>query len=185
MLTDKQLQYGSPEIWGGFECTINRVDNSYNDQFEYSGHYKRQEDIFAAASLGIKKIRYPILWEKHQPSLNHVIDWEETSQKLGLLRQQNIGIIAGLVHHGSGPSFTSLQDTQFPYLLAQYAKKVAEKFPWIDAYTPVNEPLTTARFSGLYGLWYPHKKNDASFIQMVLNQVKGIFLSMKEIRKAP
>ena len=26
------------------------------------------------------------------------------------------------------------------------------RYPWIDAYTPVNEPLTTARFSGLYGI---------------------------------
>ena len=28
--------------------------------------------------------------------------------------------------------------------------------PHITNYTPVNEPLTTARFSGLYGAWYPH-----------------------------
>src|SRR5215204_7371381 len=99
MLTDKQQKLGSPEIWGGFECTINRVCNSYLDQFEYSGHYKRQEDIFAAASLGIKKIRYPILWEKHQPSLDKPIDWEATGQKLKLFQEQNIDIIAGLVHH--------------------------------------------------------------------------------------
>ena len=183
MLTDKQQQLGSPEIWGGFECTINRVGNSYFDQFEYSGHYKRDKDIFAAASLGIKKIRYPILWEKHQRTLDKPIEWGATRQKLGLLQQENISIIAGLVHHGSGPSFTSLQDPQFPYLLADYAGKVAEQFPWIEAYTPVNEPLTTARFSGLYGFWYPHKKNAASFVQMLLNQVKGIGLSMKEIRK--
>jgi dTDP-4-dehydrorhamnose reductase len=60
---------------------------------------------------------------------------------------------------------------------------VAEQFPWIGYYTPVNEPLTTARFSGLYGLWYPHQRSAKSSAQMLLNQLKGIVLSMKQIRK--
>ena len=55
-------------------------------------------------------------------------------------------------------------------------KQVATKFPWIEYYTPVNEPLTTARFSGLYGFWYPHAKNDVSFAKMLLNQMKGVVL---------
>jgi hypothetical protein len=38
---------------------------------------------------------------------------------------------------------------------------------------PFNEPLTTARFSALYGLWYPHHRSDQSFIRAVLNQVWG------------
>ncbi len=53
----------------------------------------------------------------------------------------------------------------------------------IKYYTPINEPLTTARFSGLYGFWYPHKKNDVSFIRMLLNQLKATVLAMVEIRK--
>ena len=28
---------------------------------------------------------------------------------------------------------------------------------------PVNEPLTTAKFGGLYGFWYPHGKDDPAF----------------------
>ena len=62
------------------------------------------------------------------------------------------------MHHGSGPAYTDLKDPDFPNKLAKYAKAVAKKFPWLEYYTPVNEPLTTARFSGLYGLWYPHCK---------------------------
>ena len=59
--------YYNPEIWGGIECTINRVNNHFFDQLEFSGHYQRKDDIAAIARLGIKKIRYPVLWEKHQP----------------------------------------------------------------------------------------------------------------------
>ena len=56
-------------------------------------------------------------------------------------------MIGGLVHHGSGPRYTNLLDPKFPQLLADYAAKVAKRYPWIEYWTPVNEPLTTARFS--------------------------------------
>ena len=173
----------NPEIWGGIECTINRVNDRFFDQLQYSQHYKRDTDIIRIADLGIKKIRYPILWEKHQPCPGKEIDWRWTERRLHLLREKNIEVIGGLVHHGSGPSFTNLLDENFPFLLAEYAKSVAEKFPWLHYYTPINEPLTTARFSGLYGLWYPHATNGKSFAIMLLNELKGIVLAMKEIRK--
>ena len=64
---DKQIPYCNPDIWGGIECTINRVNDSYFDQLQYANHYDREGDINAIAELGIKKIRYPVLWEKHQP----------------------------------------------------------------------------------------------------------------------
>ena len=111
------------------------------------------------------------------------IDWAATKKNLLRLKEKKIDVIASLVHHGSGPAFTNLSDSEFPFLLARYAKAVATKFPWLNYYTPVNEPLTTARFSGLYGIWYPHKKNPRDFIQMLLHQCKAIVLSMKEIRK--
>ena len=61
----------------------------------------------------------------------------------------------GLVHHGSGPAGTDLLDEGFAEGLARFARAVAERFPWVEDWTPVNEPLTTARFSALYGHWYP------------------------------
>jgi dTDP-4-dehydrorhamnose reductase len=180
---EKNTSYYKPEIWGGVECTINRVGNIYRDQLEYTGHYTRENDIDLFAGLGIKAFRFPILWEKHQPAVDTVIDWSWTEKQLQKLQSHNITPIAGLVHHGSGPAFTSLIDENFPTLLAAYAGKVAEKFPFIEYYTPVNEPLTTARFSGLYALWYPHHKTDESFVKMVVNQAKAIVLAMQAIRK--
>lgn len=170
-------------LWGGIECTINRVRHQFFDQLQYSGHYQRETDIDLLAETGIQKIRYPILWEKHQPQKDTVIDWSYTEQRLQQIKKNNVDVIAGLVHHGSGPAFTDLLDPEFPYLLAAYAQQVAERFPWIGFYTPVNEPLTTARFSGLYGFWYPHKKDDRSFLRMLLNEIKGTVLSMQAIRK--
>lgn len=180
---ENQNPFQKPEIWGGIECTINRVQNNYRDQLALSGHYDRADDINQIAQLGIKALRYPVLWEHHQQSLQQVINWDWIEHQLNSIKERNIVPIAGLVHHGSGPSFTNLLDDKFPYHLADYARQVAAKFPFLEYYTPVNEPLTTARFSGLYGFWYPHAADDLSFATMLINQVKGIVLAMKEIRK--
>lgn len=171
------------EIWGGIECTINRVNDSYFDQLEYAGHYERDGDISLIASIGIKTLRYPIIWERHQPERDSEIDWRCTETKLQQIRDFDINIIAGLVHHGSGPRHVSFFDGSFEEGLADYAGRVAEKFPWIRYYTPVNEPLTTARFCGLYGHWYPHLHDELSFYKILLSECKATVLAMAAIRK--
>lgn len=172
-----------PEIWGGLECTINRVGDTYRDQFEYAGHYQRPDDLEKIAGLGIKKLRYPILWERHVSSKGASIDWTWAEKQLRKIIELGMEPIVGLVHHGSGPLFTDLMDPGFADELASFAGEVARRFPFITYYTPVNEPLTTARFSGLYGWWYPHKKDQRSFVSMLLNQCEAVIKSMNEIRK--
>jgi dTDP-4-dehydrorhamnose reductase len=173
-----------PEIWGGLECSFNRVKNLYMDQLLYCGHYWRTvEDIDRIAALGIKAMRYPIIWERLLPSPQHTVDWSSAETALEALRKNKINPIAGLVHHGSGPDYAGILDAEFPSGLSKFAKEVAMKFPWIECYTPVNEPLTTARFCGLYGLWFPHRRSDRAFVLALLNELKAIVLSMREIRK--
>lgn len=172
------------EIWGGIECSINRVNETYQDQCKLLGHYDRvKEDLDSFADLGISKLRFPVLWEKHQPEAGTVIDWSFSEKSLNHLRQNNIIPIVGLVHHGSGPRYASFFDSSFAEGLASFAFQVAEKFPWVDHYTPVNEPLTTARFCGLYGLWYPHEANETSFLKVLLSECRATVLAMQAIRK--
>ncbi len=171
------------EIWGGIECSVNRVCDNYFDQLEYSGHYDRENDLELFAGLGIKKIRYPVVWEKHQPQSNIVIDFSNAERNLKKLLELRIDPVIGLVHHGSGPVYATIESENFAPGLAAYAKKVAEKFPWIEHYTPINEPLTTARFCGLYGHWYPHKHDTISFIKILMNECKATILAMEAIRK--
>ncbi len=137
------------DIWAGIECSYNRVGESYMDQLHLSGHYERYDDIRRIAAIGFKALRYPLLWEKHAPGLHTEIDWKFSQQKLDEIKEAGIEPIAGLVHHGSGPLYADFYDGSFSKGLAAYAAKVAAQFPWINYYTPVNEPLTTARFCGL------------------------------------
>jgi dTDP-4-dehydrorhamnose reductase len=170
------------EVWGGVECTVNRVGDRYFDQLARSAHVERLDDLDRFAALGVKTLRFPALWERHAPHSLDGIDWSWTDAALERLRELGIRAIVGFVHHGSGPRYTSLIDEQFPEKLAAYARVFAERYPWIDAYTPVNEPLTTARFSGIYGLWYPHARDTASFLRILLNECRGTALAMREVR---
>jgi dTDP-4-dehydrorhamnose reductase len=170
------------QLWGGLECTENRVRDQYFNQLDRNGHVQRDDDIARFASLGIRALRYPILWERTAPDGLATADWGWTDQRLLALQQAGVTPIAGLVHHGSGPRHTSLTDPSFATGLAEFAGAVARRYPWLTDYTPVNEPLTTARFSGLYGVWYPHGRDDRTFVQALLTQCRAVALSMRAIR---
>jgi dTDP-4-dehydrorhamnose reductase len=171
------------EMWGGVECTVNRVRDDYFTQLERSGHCARSDDLERFAALGISAIRYPVLWERTAPEGLEHADWTWPERRLATLRKLGIAPIVGLVHHGSGPRHTSLLDDGFADGLAVYAGAAAEHFPWVRDWTPVNEPLTTARFSALYGLWYPHARDDGSFVRALLNECRATVLAMAAIRR--
>lgn len=155
---DRNYHPMNPEIWGGIEGTINRIGNTFRDQLHYSGHYTRTGDIEWISDLGIRALRYPMLWERHQPLKDQCIDWSWAEKQLQKIRKNNITPVVGLVHHGSGPAHTSLYNGNFAIGLANYAHQVASRFPWIEYYTPVNEPLTTARLVACMVIGIHNKK---------------------------
>ena len=170
------------EVWGGPECTVNRVGDLWRDQFEASGHNDRVDDLDRFAELGLRTLRYPILWEKTEVAPG-VFDWTWADARMARLRTLGIRPIVGLVHHGSGPAWTNLLDEGFSDGLAVFAAAVAERYPWVTDWTPVNEPLTTARFSALYGHWYPHAASEQLFWTALLNQIDGVRNAMAAIRR--
>lgn len=171
------------EMWGGIECTVSRVGEQTFDQLEWSGHAVRPGDLDLIAALGIRTLRYPVLWERIAPDPARDPDWTWPDERLGRLRALDIRPIVGLVHHGSGPRHTSLVDGGFALGLVRFARQVAERYPWVDHYTPVNEPLTTARFSGLYGHWYPHGRDGLTFARALLTQCRAVVLAMRAVRQ--
>jgi dTDP-4-dehydrorhamnose reductase len=165
------------------EYTVNRVSDKYLDQMNMSGHAHRFEDLALITDLGFNALRFPLIWERLAPFDIEDIDWTWADERLSFLRDKGVRVIAGLVHHGSGPHYTNLLDPDFPEKLVRYATRIAERYPWIDAYTPVNEPLTTARFSGLYGHWYPHARDTRSFLTMLFMECLATSRAMKAIRE--
>ena len=181
-IADRDTSLRSLELWGGIECTVNRVGDLYRDQTVLSGHHDRTSDLDLFAELGLRALRYPVLWERTESDASRLPNWTWPDERLGRLRSLGIRPIIGLVHHGSGPRHTNLLDESFAPGLERYAGLVAARYPWVEEWTPVNEPLTTSRFSALYGHWYPHHRDERSFWLALLNQVDATRAAMRSIR---
>ena len=167
------------ELWGGLECTINRVHDRYFDQHLWSGHRSRvEEDLGVIATLGIRTLRTALHWEY----FDETASWSFFDATMQTMKRLEMRPIVGLLHHGSGPRHTDLLDPRFPEKLARYALLVAQRYPDVLRYTPVNEPNTTSRFACLYGHWYPHQRSMQSYLRALLNEVKATVLAMQAIR---
>jgi len=154
----------------------------YRDQSVLSGHDGRPHDLERIAGLGIKALRYPLLWESFAASSDPEQLWAWHDHRLARLSDLGVRPILGLIHHGSGPAHTDLLADGFASGLAEHARQAAVRYPWVQDWTPVNEPLTTARFSALYGHWHPHRRDERSFWNALINQIDAIRASMAQIR---
>jgi len=170
------------EIWASPESTIARIDaDAYRDQSVETGHRDRTEDVERLAGLGIAAARYPVLWEHHVAEGARAERWCDA--RLTELVRRGVEPIVTLLHHGSGPRETDLLDETFPERFAAYAETIARRYPFVRRWTPINEPLTTARFSTLYGAWYPNLASDAAFGRAIVNEAFAILLAFARIRK--
>lgn len=171
------------ELWAGAECSVVRVGDRVVDQVKRTGHHERLDDLDRLAVLGVRAFRQPVLWERTAPAALVDADWAWPDARMQRLRELGVRPIVGLVHHGSGPRYTSLVEQSFVDGLAAFAAAAAERYPWVEEWTPVNEPLTTARFGCLYGHWHPHLRSGQAFVRALLVECAAIGAAMLAIRK--
>ena len=169
------------QAWGGVECSVVHVGDRWRDQVRETGHHDRLDDLDRIAAFGLRTLRYPVLWERCADGPAHA-GWAWHDERLGRMRDLGIMPIVGLVHHGSGTPGQHHLDPEWAEGLARHAAAVAARYPWVAHWTPVNEPLTTARFAGLYGLWHPHLSSGPAFGGMAFNQCRAVVLAMRAIR---
>src|SRR5438128_2961045 len=109
----RKLRLSPLELWGGHECTVNRVRDEWHDQTLIGGHQERPGDLELFAGLGITALRYPALWERISPHDPAQRDFRWTDERLALLQRLAVRPILTLCHHGSGPAYTNLLDPGF------------------------------------------------------------------------
>lgn len=169
-----------PELWGGIECTHVRVGSGYRDQIVENGHRARRGDMERIAALGIRVLRYPLLWAGVERGGRR--DWRWLDARMAKLRELGLTPVAGLLHHGLGPDDISPLDAGFDTAFGDYAEAVARRYPWLRMFTPINEPVTTARFNCLYGVWHPHLRDEGAFLRMVFGSARATAVAMRRIR---
>jgi dTDP-4-dehydrorhamnose reductase len=170
----------APEVWAGLECSYVGVRGDVIDELALTGARGHPEWVAVTGDLKATAVRCPVLWG--WPDGRAGTDWDWAARAIDALARRGIRPIVELLHHGAGPSGSSLVDPALPARFADFALAVAERFPEVQWFLPINEPLTTARFSGLYGWWEPHVRDHRLFVRMLLNQCLAFRDSVVAIR---
>jgi beta-glucosidase/6-phospho-beta-glucosidase/beta-galactosidase len=153
------------------------------DELEKCGHYKYwKKDFGLVQELGIRFLRYGT------PLYNTFLgenkyDWSFADEVFGELRKRKIIPITDLCHFGVPDWIGNFQNPDFPKLFAGYAHEFAQRYPWIQLYTPVNEMYICALFSAYYGWWNEQLTTDRSFVTALKHIVKANVMAMRAILK--
>ena len=161
------------------------VDASGNrlrvDEMEKCGHYKHwQTDLQLVTELGCDTLRWgPPL---HKTWLGDgKYDWEFTDAVMHQIQQLGILPIADLLHFGVPDWIGDFQNPDLPDRFQYYAAAFAERYPWVQYFTPVNEIYVAARFSGLYGWWNERLTTDRGFVTALKHLCRANELAMDAI----
>lgn len=169
----------------GIENSIPTIHNGRTrvDQMESCGHYKHWRlDFDCVEEIGIEYLRYgPPLHTCFRGPGDY--DWEFADLTLADLATRDITPIVDLCHFGVPDWIGDFQNPDFPQLFALYAGAFAERYPWVQLYTPVNEMFICAVFSAKYGWWNEQLKTDRSFVTALKHIVKANVMAMTEILK--
>ncbi len=169
----------------GIENSIPTIDNGRTrvDQMESCGHYKHWKlDFDCVEEIGIEYLRYgPPLHTTYRGPGQY--DWAFADETLADLATRDITPIIDLCHFGVPDWIGDFQNPDFPQLFALYAGAFAERYPWVQLYTPVNEMFICSVFSAKYGWWNEQLKTDRSFVTALKHIVKANVMAMIEILK--
>ncbi|MBW3634852.1 MAG: family 1 glycosylhydrolase [Armatimonadetes bacterium] len=165
------------------------IENSYptvqggkrRDLAAETGHYKRwREDLQLCKEIGAHVVRYgPPYYIVHGGP--HSYDWSYVDDELAYIRELGLIPIVDLCHFGVPDWVGSFQNGDWPQLFADFADAFAARYPWVVYYTPVNEILVCARFSGKEGIWNEQLKSDKAMIAAHKHMCKATLLSIERI----
>jgi beta-glucosidase len=167
----------------GIENSVPKIDNGRKrvDELEKCGFYKHwKTDFSLVKELGLQVLRYgpPI----HRTWLGDgKYDWEFSDQTFAELKRLNIIPIVDLCHFGVPDWIGDFQNPDFPELFCRYALAFAERYDWIQLYTPVNEMFICATFSARWGWWNEQLASDRAFVTALKHVVKANVLAMEAI----
>ena len=182
------LPDGSPRNFlfaTGIECSYPTIENGRirRDQLEETRHYECwRQDLSLVRDLGLRVLRYGLPYHKTHLGPGRY-DWEFSDLVMAEMRRLEITPILDLLHFGVPDWLGDFQNPDLAIHFSDYAAAVAERYPWVRYYTPVNEVYVTARASAKDGLWNEQLKTDQAFVTAMKNIVAASILATQAIAK--
>lgn len=153
------------------------------DEYELTEHDRQwHSDLALATNAGAEMLRWGIPWYRIQPEVGR-FDWSWLDRVIDRFAELELRPIIDLLHYGT-PLWleNEFAHPDYPQRIADYAVAVADRYRDLVAdYTPVNEPMIHALFSGSYGYWPPYLTGDTGFVTLCRQLAHGFQLTQRGI----
>lgn len=153
------------------------------DEYALTDHYARYaQDLDLAVGSGATFLRWGVPWYRVNPARG-TWDWSWVDRVVDRFAEVGLRPVIDLLHYGT-PLWLDGQfaHPDYPQVVAEYAVAFAERYgDTVTDYTPVNEPMIHALFSGVYGYWPPYLTGDDGLTTMVRALGEGFVRSQRGI----
>jgi beta-glucosidase/6-phospho-beta-glucosidase/beta-galactosidase len=153
------------------------------DEYELTQHYEHLEtDLELVSDVGAELLRWGVPWYRVAPERG-AWDWQWVDRAIAKMNDLGIRPIVDLVHYGT-PLWLDHQFAHPDY--AQHAAEFARRFAarygdTVTDYTPVNEPMIHALFSGEYAYWPPYLDGRQGLVTVASALAEGFVLTQQAI----
>ncbi|HEY0239000.1 MAG TPA: family 1 glycosylhydrolase, partial [Friedmanniella sp.] len=155
------------------------------DEHELTDHTRaRGADLALAAGLGATALRYGASWP-----LVHVAPgtfvWDQLDEAVDHAERLGLELVVDLVHYGTPPWLThAFADPGYPAAIEEFARALITRYRGrVRHLTPLNEPLTTASFCGLRGVWPPYRTGWDGWVAVVVPMALGVVRTARAARE--
>lgn len=173
-------------VWGaGIECSF--IPHLNVDQFQWTQHNRCWPDDLKRAKneLGISHLRYALPWHEIEPHPGK-FNWKVADERLSAAKEMGLEILLDVMHFGC-PLWLkqAAGDPEFPESLERFTAAIVERYrSLVKVWSPCNEPLMLALFSGDFGFWPPHARKWRGYMPVLSRVVQATNRSIRAIRRA-
>ncbi|MCY7321441.1 MAG: family 1 glycosylhydrolase, partial [Phormidesmis sp. CAN_BIN36] len=151
------------------------------DELEECHHYQHwQKDLHLVKDLGLNVLRYGLPYHRIHLDAGRY-DWSFADEVMQEMQRLEITPILDLMHFGVPDWLGNFQNPELPIHFADYCAAVADRYPWVRYYTPVNEIYVTAKASAKDGVWNEQLKSDWAFVTAMKHIVAASILGTQSL----
>ncbi len=145
------------------------------DEYELTEHYEQwRGDLDLARSAGAELLRWGIPWHRVQPQRDSW-DWSWVDPVIDHFGEIGLRPVIDLLHYGT-PTWLEREfaNPDFAARFAEFGVAFAERYgDRVTDYTPINEPMIHALFSGEYAYWPPYLRGTEGLATMSIQLAEG------------